>query len=53
MDADFARLGAEYKSLHTNKVTHVKQLLENGVIQVLVLIRAQVIAAYINLHAAS
>ena len=53
MDADFARLGAEHKSLHTDEVTHVEQLLEHRVIQVLILVRTQVIAAHIDLHTAS
>ena len=52
MDADFARLGAEDIALDTDKVAHVEQLLEHRVIQFLILAKAQVVAAHVDLDAA-
>ena len=51
MDADFASLSAEHKALDTHKVANVEQLLENSVIEVLVLIGAQVVTADVDLDA--
>ena len=50
MHTDLARLGAEHKTFHTNEVTQIQQLLEHYVIQILVLLRADVIPCHIHLH---
>ena len=51
-DGDFARLGAKHRTLDTNKVAQVEQLLEYCIIVRLVVIGTEVIAAHIYLDAA-
>lgn len=52
MDGDLSHLGAEYKSLDTDKVAYVEEFLEDYVIHVLVFARAKVVAAYVDLDTA-
>ncbi len=52
MNGNLAHLGAEHKALYADKVAYVKKFLEHYIVQVLVLSRAKVIAAYINLNTA-
>ena len=52
VNGNLAHLGAEHKALYADKVAYVKKFLEHYIVQVLVLSRAKVIAAYINLNTA-
>ena len=52
MDTDLARLGTEYEALDADEVAYVKQFLEYGVVQFLVVTGAEVVAGDIHLDAA-
>ena len=51
MNTDFSRLGTEHKTLHTDEVTQVQQLLEDDVVQVFVLSGTDGVALHIHLDA--
>ena len=50
MNTDFSSLCAEYVSFYTDEITQVKQLLENNVVKVLVLVGADGITLYVYLN---
>ena len=52
MHTNLTRLCAKHKALHANKVAQIQQLLEHHVIQVLVLLRTDVITCHIHLNPA-
>ena len=51
MYRDFAGLSAEHKALHAHKVAYIEQFLEHYIIQVFILIGAQLVAIDIHLYA--
>ena len=53
VDANLTRLSAEHITLDAHKVTYVEQLLENHVIEVFVLVGAQVVAADVHLNSST
>ena len=52
MDRDFTRLRAKDKALDADEVAQVQQFLEDHVVQVLVLVRAEIVAGDIDLYPA-
>ena len=44
MNADLARLGAEHITFHANEVANVEQTFEDHVVQILILVRTQLVA---------
>ena len=50
VNADFTGLGAEDKSLHAHDVAQVEQALEDGIVHLLIVAGADVIARHIDLH---
>jgi len=52
MNGDFAHLGTECKTLHSDDVTNIQKLFKQGIVHCFILARAEVITAQIDLYAA-